>query len=94
MRLVVTRDEVGGLEASMCNDDEDAIGGVDSDVLERIGKRLRGSTRFSSVEYRPTSAPNAVVAEFDPGYLPAGVTGSSLRIRWFKTDDFNVHYER
>ncbi|WP_276249008.1 MULTISPECIES: hypothetical protein [unclassified Haladaptatus] len=76
----------------MREDDEVTVGGIDSDVLERIGRRLRGSTRFSSVEYRPTAAPNAVVAEYDLGYFPAGMKRASLRIRWFNTDDFNVHY--
>lgn len=70
----------------------DDIGGVDSDVLERIGRRLRGSARFSSVEYRPSFAPNAVVAHFDGGYFPTDVERANLRIRWFETDDFNVHY--
>lgn len=72
--------------------ESDGAGGIDSDVLERIGRRLRGSARFSSVEYRPAYAPNAVVADFDVGYFPAGVERASLRIRWFETDDFNVHY--
>lgn len=72
--------------------ESDGIGGVDSDILERIGRRLRGSARFSSVEYRPAYAPNAVVADFDMGYFPAGVERASLRIRWFETDDFNIHY--
>ncbi|WP_433630970.1 hypothetical protein [Halomicrococcus sp. NG-SE-24] len=72
--------------------DSDGVGGIDSDILERIGRRLRGSARFSSVEYRPAYAPNAVVADFDVGYFPAGVERAYLRIRWFETDDFSVHY--
>lgn len=70
----------------------DGAGGIDSDVLERIGRRLRGSVRFSSVEYRPAYAPNAVVADFDVGYFPAGVERAYLRVRWFETDDFSIHY--
>lgn len=76
----------------MPEDDSDGFGGIDYDVLERINRRLRRSDRFSSVEYRPEYAPNAVVADFDVGYFPAGVERASLRIRWFETDDFNVHY--
>ncbi|MCU4801758.1 hypothetical protein OB920_15365 [Halobacteria archaeon HArc-gm2] len=76
----------------MPEDTTGGVGGIDSDVLERIGRRLRGSARFSTVEYRPPYAPNAIVAEFDTGYFPAGVERASLRIRWFETDDFNVHY--
>ncbi|WP_394352383.1 hypothetical protein [Natronolimnobius sp. AArcel1] len=72
--------------------ESDDIGGIDSDVLERIGRRLRSSARFSSVEYRPAYAPNAVVADFDDGYFPRDVERAYLRIRWFETDDFNVHY--
>ncbi|MFC7251867.1 hypothetical protein ACFQJ5_19735 [Halomicroarcula sp. GCM10025324] len=72
--------------------DTDGVGGIDSDVLERIGRRLRGSTRFEAVEYRPEYAPNAVVAEYDLGYFPAAIERAYLRIRWFETDDFNVHY--
>jgi hypothetical protein len=83
---------VGDPAKSMPEDDSGSVGGVDSDVLERIGRRLRGSARFSSVDYRPAYAPSAVVAEFDTGYFPAGVERAYLRVSWFKTDDFNVHY--
>jgi len=76
----------------MSEGEPDDVGGIDSDVLERIGRRLRGSSRFLSVEYRPVYAPNAVIAEFDVGYFPAAVDRAYLRIRWFQTDDFNVHY--
>ncbi|MBX0297255.1 hypothetical protein [Haloarcula nitratireducens] len=67
-------------------------GGIDSDILERIERRLRGSTRFSAVNYRPEYAPNAVEAVFDGGYFPAAIEQASLRIRWYTTDDFNIHY--
>jgi hypothetical protein len=76
----------------MPEDDSDNIEGIDYDVLERIGQRLGGSERFSSVEYRPAYAPNDVVADFDVGYFPSDVERAYLRIRWFETDDFNVHY--
>jgi len=68
------------------------VGGIDSDVLERIGRRLRDSARFAAVEYRPEYAPNAVVAEYDLGYFPAAIDRAYLRVRWFKTDNFNIHY--
>lgn len=76
----------------MPEDVPDSTGGIDTEMSERIGRRLRRSVRFSSVEYRPSYAPNAVVAEFDDGYFPTAVERASLRIRWFETDDFNVHY--
>ena len=65
---------------------------IDYDILERLGRRLDGSNRFRSVEYRPTYAPNAVVFEFDGGYFPAAVEHASLRVRWYENDDFTVHY--
>jgi len=92
MRRVVMSCRMGVLEESMPEGDPDGVGGIDSDVLERIGRQLRGSARFSSVEYRPAYAPNAVVADFDVGYFPAGVERAYFRIRWFETDDFSVHY--
>jgi hypothetical protein len=92
MRRVVMSGLVGVMGESMPEGESDGIGGIDSDVLERIGRRLHGSARFSSVEYRPEYAPNALVAEFDIGYFPGGVERAYLRIRWFETDDFNVHY--
>lgn len=72
--------------------ESDGTGSIDSDVLERIGRRLEKSARFSNVEHRPSYAASAVVAEFDVGYFPAHVERAYLRIRWFVTDDFNVHY--
>lgn len=68
------------------------VGPVDHDLLDRIARRLEGSARFSSVEVRPPYAPNSVVADYDLGYLPGAVDRASLRIRWFETDDFHVHY--
>ncbi|WP_256302012.1 hypothetical protein [Haloarchaeobius salinus] len=76
----------------MPEEESAGVGGLDASVLERIGRRLRGSERFSRVEYRPEYAPNAVVATFESGYFPAGVEHASLRIRWFETDDFSIHY--
>ncbi|QOS10775.1 uncharacterized protein HfgLR_03145 [Haloferax gibbonsii] len=76
----------------MREDEPNGTGGIDSDVLERIGRRLRGSARFSTVEYRPSYAPNALVADFDTRYFPAAVARASLRVRWFVTDDFSAHY--
>ena len=68
------------------------VGGVDFDVLTRLGRRLANNPRFESVAYRPEYAPNSVVGEFDLGYYPAAVTRASLRVEWFESDDFHVHY--
>lgn len=75
-------------------DSEDAqpVGPIDFEGLQRIGARLAGTSRFSSVEFRPAYAPDPVVVDYDRGYFPAGVQRAHLRIRWFETDDFNVHY--
>jgi hypothetical protein len=67
-------------------------GPIDADVLGRIAGRIETSARFSTVAYRPESAPNAVVADYDTGYFPTVVERAYLRIRWFETDDFSVHY--
>jgi hypothetical protein len=74
--------------------EEDAGGGgaIDSDILERIGRRLHGSARFDHVEYPPAYAHNGVVTDVDSGYFPAAIERAYLRIRWFETDDFNIHY--
>lgn len=68
------------------------IGPIDRDVLERTGGYLRRSDRFSRVEFQPETAPNSIVASYDRGYFPTGVTDAYLQARWYVTDDFNVHY--
>lgn len=72
--------------------DPPSTGPIDAELFDRIAARLAQSTRFENVHARPSYAPNAVVAEYDLGYFPGGVTRASLRIRWFKTDDFSIHY--
>lgn len=67
-------------------------GPVDAEVLDRIVTHLDRSARFEDVQARPGYAPNAVVAEYDLGYFPSGVSRAYLRIRWFETDDFSIHY--
>lgn len=71
---------------------DDRVGPIDHDVLDRIARRLDSSARFSTVDARPAYAPNSVVADYDLGYLPNAVDRAYLRIRWFETDDFHVHY--
>lgn len=72
--------------------DRPSRGPVDSEILDRIAAHLARSERFDDIQRRPTYAPSAVVAEFDLGYFPNGVTRAYLRIRRFETDDFSVHY--
>ncbi|WP_136602957.1 hypothetical protein [Salinigranum halophilum] len=67
-------------------------GPVDAEVLDRIAAHLARSARFDDVQSRPAYAPTAVVAAYDRGYFPGGVTSASLRIRWFETDDVSIHY--
>ena len=73
-------------------DEEEPVGPVDFDVLDRIGARLSGSSRFERVSFRPAVAPNSVLATYDTGYLPAAIEVARLRVIWFETDDFHVHY--
>jgi hypothetical protein len=76
----------------MSEDEEPVAGPLDVDILDRIGQRLAGSDRFSTVAVQPESARDSVVAEFDLGFYPAAVERAYLQIRWFQTDDFSVHY--
>lgn len=76
----------------MSEDDEPATGPIDYTNLRRIGRWLESSERFSDVRYRPEYAPESVVAEYDLGYYPAAVERAYLRLRWYETDDFSIHY--
>lgn len=67
-------------------------GAIDYDILDQIAHRLAGSTRFSVVQSQPEYAPSSVVADYEMGYFPSGVERAYLRIRWFETNDFSVHY--
>ena len=72
--------------------DTPRTGPIDETVLARIAPRLQASSRFERIERQPAYAPNTVVADYNLGYFPGGVTRASLRIRWFETDDFSIHY--
>ena len=67
-------------------------GPVDTEFLDRIAAHLARSDRFDDIRTRPPYAPNAVVAEYNLGYFPNGIKRAYLRIRWFETDDFSIHY--
>ncbi|EMA14918.1 hypothetical protein [Haloarcula amylolytica] len=73
-------------------DGPSGTGPTDAEILDRIAPHLSRSARFGDVQARPEYAPNAVVADYDLGYFPSGVTRAYLRIRWFETDDFSIHY--
>jgi len=72
--------------------DPPSTGPIDAEILDRITAHLRRSDRFAKVKTRPEYTPNAVIAEYDLGYFSGGVTRAYLRVRWFKTDDFSIHY--
>lgn len=77
------------------SDDESVaadVGGIDSEVLEQIGRHLDRSHRFTEVVFQPDYAPSSVVADYDLGYFPAAIDRAFLQIRWYETDDFSVHY--
>jgi len=67
-------------------------GPIDTEILDRIAAHLARSDRFDDVQTRPSYAPNAVVADYSLGFFPDGITRAYLRIRWFETDDFSIHY--
>lgn len=69
-----------------------STGPIDTEILDRIAAHLARSARFDDVQSRPPYAPNAVVADYDLGYFPNGIVRAYLRIRWFETDDFSIHY--
>jgi len=76
-------------------DDEDvaeAVGGIDTEILERIGQHLERSSQFSEVVFQPDYALSSAVAEYDTEYFPAAIDRAYLQIRWYETDDFRVHY--
>ena len=81
-------------DASMPDDTAEppSRGPIDTEILDRIAAHLARSERFADIQTRPSYAPNAVVADYDLGYFPNGVTRAYLRIRWFETDDFSIHY--
>lgn len=62
-------------------DDPPSTGPIDTEILDRIAAHLARSARFGDVYSRPPHAPNAVVADYDLGYFPGGVTRPSLRVR-------------
>ena len=72
--------------------DPPSRGPIDTELLDRIAAHLARSNRFDDTQTRPEYAPNAVVADYDLGYFPGGVSRVYLRIRWFETDDFSIHY--
>ena len=76
----------------MPEEDAPGRGPIDAEILDRIAAHLARTPRFDDVQTRPAYAPNAIVAEYDLGYFPGGVTQASLHIRWFETDDFSIHY--
>jgi hypothetical protein len=73
-------------------DGPSSTGPIDTEILDRVAPHLSRSARFDDIQTRPEYAPNAVVADYDIGYFPGGVTRAYLRIRWFETDDFSTHY--
>ena len=72
--------------------DQPSRGPIDTEILNRIAAHLARSDRFDDIQTQPKYAPNAVIADYDLGYFPSGVERAYLRIRWFETDDFSIHY--
>ena len=68
------------------------VGPIDVDILDRIATRLSGDDRFSTVARQPEYAPDSVILEYDLAYFPSTVDRAYLRLRWYVTDDFTIHY--
>jgi len=64
---------------------------IDRSVLERLRLRFAGSRLFESVEIIEEG--NLYLhAELSSEYYP-GDLSARLEIRWYRTDDLNVHYQ-
>ncbi|WP_319633700.1 hypothetical protein [Natronorubrum aibiense] len=68
------------------------VGGIDTDILEQIGQHLKRSNRFAETVFQQEYAPSSVVAEYDMGYFPTAIERTYLQVRWYETDDFNIHH--
>ncbi len=66
---------------------------IDFEILDKLYSRLRGDERLEKAELMPEYAPNSLILQYDLQYFPSFVVGSSLQIRWYTNDDFNIHYE-
>jgi peptidase E len=49
-------------------------GPIDTDLLDRIAAHLARSDRFDDIRTRSEYALNTVVADYDLGYVPGGIT--------------------
>ncbi len=58
--------------------DPPSRGPIDAEILDRIAAHLARSDRFDNIQTRPEYAPNAIVADYDLGYFPGGVSRAYL----------------
>ena len=64
---------------------------IDRSVLERLRSRFAGSRMFASAEIVEEGNLSLQV-ELSDNYYPGSVS-ASLEIRWYRDDDFNMHYQ-
>jgi hypothetical protein len=75
----------------------DADGGspappIDRPILEDVRDRLRTSQPFTSADIVLGEGHVRLLAVLDPSYVPATVKEATLDIRWYRNDDFRIHY--
>jgi hypothetical protein len=64
---------------------------IDRSVLERLRSRFAGSRMFASAEIVEEGTLSLRV-ELSDSYYPGSVS-TYLEIRWYRNDDFNIHYQ-
>ncbi len=72
-------------------DDGSSPAPIDRAVLERMRSRFVGSQLFELAKLVEAEKLHLRV-ELSPDYYP-GVVAARFEIRWYRNDDFNVHYQ-
>jgi hypothetical protein len=67
-------------------------GRLDTAVLQTMGSRAESHPLIESWQFEPdTLSPRRLVLELDTSAYPGGVDDARLDVRWFDSDDYNVH---
>jgi hypothetical protein len=72
-------------------DDGASPGPLDRAVLNHLHSRFTGRKLFDAVDLVDTGKLH-LSATFAPAYYPGDTTGK-LEIRWYRNDDFSIHYQ-
>lgn len=65
---------------------------IDRPILEYIRDRLETTRQFTGVELTEADGHLELRAVFADDYYPAGITETTLFVRWYTNDDFTIHY--